>query len=301
MAKFNQSKNQNTLIYGSSSYIGGFLIDYFKDKNLEFAVCGRNRPNKKNIDFVESDVFDLENLKKIVKPYKNIIHLVGLKYADKAQENPDLSFKLNVLSVNNMLEACRQDSDKKIIFPSSSHVYGLNKKKKIKETSELEPANIYGWHKYIAEKLILSYNANFNMKYVILRLFKVYGPNENAMISSFLMQARKNKILPIYNGNQKTDAVHGRDAAKAFYEVINRNIQNKVINIASGKGRKIIEYADAVASLYPGTKVVSKEGKEKQHDMTADIGLARKLLNFKPNNSKKFFLDSIKEINENLK
>jgi len=286
-------KKQKTIICGGSGYIGSFLIDYFTEKGIDFAVCDIKKPKQK-VKFIKSDFSDIKVLKKTIKPYNNVIHLVGYKCQDKVQENPNLSFKLNIVSLHNLLEASK---GKKIVFPSSSHVYGTDKKGKIKEQAKLNPDNLYGWHKLICEKMILSYQQSFDIDYVILRLFKVYGSGEKAMIASFLKNAKKNKSITIYNGEQKRDIVHGKDVAIAFYNSL--KIKNKIINIASGKPRTIKEYAEIAAGLYPKTKIKNIK-KGKSHNMIADISLLRRYLKFKPKSSKEFLENSIKEINKNI-
>jgi len=282
------------MITGGAGFIGQHIAQKLTKVGYEVSVFDIRGPSKYG-KLIKGNVFDFPDLKKVVEKHDVIVHLVGLPDARAAQEDPMESFKLNVFSLQNVLEACRL-GNKKIIFPSTAAVYGVTQDLPINENHPLNPNNVYSWHKSICEKLILTYSQNFDVDYVILRLFNVYGRGNKGVIYSFVDKAKRGDSIEVFGVEQYRDFVHAGDVADAFYSSIIREAANrKIINIGSGKGIKIKEILQMVHKIYPNAKVVSKESKLVEYDSVADISLAKALLNFRPQTSKKFMEKIIKE------
>lgn len=282
------------MITGGAGFIGQHIAQKLTEVGCEVCVFDIRGPCKYG-KFVKGDVFNFSRLKKVTEKHDVIVHLVGLPDARVAQEEPMKSFKLNVLSLQNVLEACRL-GNKKIIFPSTAAVYGVTQDLPINENHPLNPNNVYSWHKFVCEKLILTYAQNFNMDYVILRLFNVYGRGNRGVIYSFVDRAKRGLPIEIFGAEQCRDFVYAGDVADAFYSSIIREEANKkIINIGSGKGIKIKEILQMVQKIFPNAKVIFKESKFVEYDSIADISLARALLDFRPQTSKKMMEKIIKE------
>jgi len=282
------------MITGGAGFIGQHITQKLTKVGYEVSVFDIRGPSKYG-KLIKGDVFDFPDLKKVVEKHDIIVHLVGLPDARSAQEDPMKSFKLNVFSLQNILEACRL-GNKKIIFPSTAAVYGVTQDLPINENHPLNPNNVYSWHKSICEKLILTYSQNFDVDYVILRLFNVYGRGNKGVIYSFVDKAKRGEPIEVFGAEQYRDFVHAGDVADAFYSSIIREAANrKIINIGSGKGIKIREILQMICQIYPKAKVVLEESKLIEYDSIADISLAKALLNFRPQTSKKFMEKIIKE------
>jgi UDP-glucose 4-epimerase len=298
-----ENKGKKILIVGGSGFIGQNLLKKFKDAAYYPCIFDIRHTDSECENCVEADVFDFEVLKDAVSQHDTIIHLVGLADAGIAQKEPAKSFRLNVQSLNNVLEACRiADRAKKLIFPSSAAVYGQPEILPIKENFPANPTNVYSWHKYICEQMIRAYHKSFGLQYVILRLFNVYGKGNKGVIDLFLRMAAQDETIRSFGPYQYRDFVYVGDVAEAAYKAaIYEKTNNRVINIGSGRGTQIKEILDLVCEFYPGTKWINEKTEFEVYDLIADIILAKILLDFKPHSSKQFMKEIIKnEMMKNL-
>lgn len=290
------SNDKKVLIAGASGFIGQSLVKKFKNEGHEVCIYDLEAPVVASGKYIKGDVFDFEKLKNVVKEHDVIIHLVGLADAGIAQKEPAKSFKLNVMSLQNVLEACRLYGSKKLIFPSSAAIYGITEDLPIKEIHLPNPRLIYSWHKHICENLIQAYHDNFGLEYVILRLFNVYGKGNKGVIQIFLEKAAEGETIESFGPFQYRDFVYAGDADEAFYKsAIYEKAKNKIINIGSGKGTQIREILDLVCEIYPSAKWVYKKREFPMYDSIADITLARILLDYQPSASKEFMKKVISE------
>ena len=201
-----------------------------------------------------------------------------------------------VLSLQNVLEACRFSGKKKIVFPSSAAVYGITGDLPIKESFPLTPTNIYSWHKMICERMIQAYQKNHGIQYVILRLLNVYGLGHKGVIDIFINKAKKGELIEAFGPYQYRDFVYAGDVAEAVYKaVVYDKAYNRCINIGSGKGVQIREILEMVCEIF--AHAVWKEAKTEfeMYDSIADIMLAKILLDFSPNASTAFMKKIIEE------
>lgn len=291
---------KNILITGGVGFIGQRLVEKFEKAGHDVCVLDIERPptvTHARAKYIKNDIFDFEKLKAIVKDYDTIIHLVGLADTRAAQKEPAKSFKLNVGSMQNLLEACRIDGNKKkIIFPSSAAVYGITETLPVKENFTPHPTNVYSWHKYICEKMIQCYHDNFGLEYIILRLFNVYGKGNKGVIELFLRNAARGETIKCFGLHQCRDFVYAGDVAEAFYKsAVYEKANNRIINIGSGIGTQIKEILELICEIYPATKWIQEKVSFVLYDSIANITLAKKLLNYRPHASKEFVKKIIME------
>jgi UDP-glucose 4-epimerase len=248
------------------------------------------------VRFIRGDIFDGEALESAVRESDVVVHLVGLADAGVAQADPMRSFRLNVLSLQHVLETCRRNGGKKIVFPSSAAVYGITEDLPIRENFPASPTNIYSWHKLLCEKMIQAYQKNYGMEYVILRLFNVYGKGNEGVIGIFLDKARKGELIESFGPFQYRDFIYGGDVAEAIHRaVIFDKATNRILNIGSGKGVQIREILEMVCRIYPEARWMEKKTPFTVYDSIADITLARIILDFEPNASREFLEKIIRD------
>ena len=284
------------LITGGSGFVGQSIARSFLKQKQEVCIADINSQGCNYGKYADCDIFNLDNVMDFVREHDIIIHLVGLADAGIAQKEPEKSFRLNVLSLHNVLEACRIIGGKKIIFPSSAAVYGMPDTLPIKENFPLSPTNIYSWHKYLCELLIKGYHDNFGLEYVILRLFNVYGKGNKGVITAFLKLVAKGETIKSFGPYQFRDFVYAGDVAQAFFKsAVYAKANNRIINIGTGKGTQIRDVLDIVCELYPKTKWLEEKKQFETYDSIADITLANILLDFKPHTSKDFMKKVIEE------
>jgi UDP-glucose 4-epimerase len=285
-------KKQRVLVTGGSGFVGSHIVKKFSENGNEVTVFDIIEPRyelNKNISFIKGDIFNIESVKKVVGNNDVIVHLIGLADSGVAQKDPQKSFLLNVVSLQNILEAARLTGSKKLVFPSSAAVYGVTEDLPIKENFPQQPTNIYSWHKALCEKMILSYQKNYGINYVILRFFNVYGKGNEGVIGIFIEKAKKGETIDSFGPFQYRDFIYAGDVAEAvFRSVAYDKSVNRIINIGSGRGIQIREILNMVCEIYPQAKWEEKPANFTMYDSIADITLARILLDFEPRNSKEF-------------
>jgi len=277
------------LVFGGSGFIGSKVVECLLKNNIEtlsFDIVASNmtRPNTK---WIRADILELPSIERILFECNvdTVIHLVGLPAIDYCEANPHFSFLLNVVSVQNVLEAMRKTDIKKIVFASSAAVYGYHSKGSVKETDPTNPTTIYGYHKLVAEHLIKSYYHSYGLNYVTLRLFNVYGGNPDLgkdVISTFIRRAVRGLPIVVKGPNKYRDFIHINDVVNAFVKVALEDISNVTINVGTGKVTSLQEIANILKKYFPKVEVKYEVPSDDGTGIVADITLAREKLNFTP-------------------
>lgn len=276
------------LVIGGSGFIGSSIVKALADTNEEticYDLIHTDAASAKS-HWIRADILELQSIERIFFEYKidSIIHLVGLPAIDYCQKNPHFSFLLNVMSVQNTLEAMRIADIPKIVFASSATVYGNHSGKALTEDDPTRPGTVYGYHKLVAEQAIRSYSENYGIKSVALRLFNVYGGNPKLgkeVISVMINRALRNEPLLVKGPDKFRDFVHIDDVAESFVKAIDSNHSNGVtVNIGSGTKTTLREVASIVSSHFPAAKVVEEQSPDNGTGLWASMSYAKELLGF---------------------
>lgn len=235
-------KKYNWLITGSSGFIGTNLV--IKLLDLKQKVIGIDIKNSKikhkNFFFIKGNLLDNKTLKKIPKNLNFVLHQASLTSVQESLEKPASYLNQNVLSYIKLVEILKTTKIKKLIYASSSAVYGDNNKinferKLLNEKNLLSP---YAISKKMIEDYSINTKTSFNK--VGLRYFNVYGPHQRIegdnlpVISNWINNILLNKNITIYgNGNSSRNYIYIDD-------VVNANImsalmvnQSEILNICS--------------------------------------------------------------------
>lgn len=291
--------HKRILVTGGSGFVGAHLVKKFADHNYHVTIFDVMEPTyslTSMMTYVKGDIFNPVSFERAIENCDIVVHLIGLPDAAVAQKNPMKSFMLNVVSLQNVLDACRKFGDKKIVFPSSAAIYGVTEDLPIKESFPPSPTNIYGWHKVICEKMIQAYQKNYGTNYVILRFFNVYGKGNEGVIGIFIDKAKKGETIESYGPFQYRDFIYAGDVVDAVYRAVayDKSV-NRIINIGSGRGIQIRDILNTVCEIFPEAKWVEKKAEFDMYDSIADITLARILLDFEPGNPKDIMKKIIQE------
>ncbi len=183
-------------------------------------------------------ILDLHSLKTAIKNCDYVFHHAAMLGVKHTEDNKLDCLEINSTGTKNVLEACTNSKVKKIIFASSSEVYGEPKKNPITEKFQTHGKTIYGISKLIGEEYCKSYYQKYNLKYTILRYFNTYGiyQQKKFVIQNFVHDAiLKNKIIINGNGLQKRSYMHVSDAAEATISAaFSQKTNNKIFNIGNG-------------------------------------------------------------------
>lgn len=242
-------------------FIGSHITDLLISKGIETSVLvsgfrSKNHPNliNKEATVINGNLLSFSDLESATKGIDFVFHLGGISshYADAM---PELMFDVNIKGTWNLKKACSQNGVKRILFASTSFIYGNPKTNPVNENAPLEPKGNYEVSKLAGEKILQSVHP-CQVPYTILRLFNVYGsrayPDKfySQAITTFVLTALKKESIEIHaDGQQELDFVHVRDVAKAFLSCISSKAENKIFNVGSGKSVSINKLASTINQL----------------------------------------------------
>jgi len=280
------------LVTGGAGFIGSNLVDKLIDEGHKvfvidnFSTGKKENLNKKAI-FYKADICDLNKILPLFKEINYVFHLAADPRVVFSVKNPIESHKVNIDGTLNVLHASYKNKVKRLIFASSSAVYGDTKKLPLKEDITPNPVSPYGLHKLIDEYYCKLFSNLYNLETVCLRYFNVYGPRMDPngpyalVIGKFLKLRKENKPLTIYgDGKQTRDFVYVDDVIKAnILAMKNKKVgRGEVINICSEKNYSI----NYIAKLIGGKKIYLPARRGEMRHTLGDNSLTKKLLGWKP-------------------
>ena len=228
-------KNNRNKVYGIDN------LDRYSGKKLKLLRLNVLKKNK-NFFFIKLDLKEKEKLNNLIKKnkFKIIYHfaaMVGVRYSLK---NPEAYIKSNILGFSNLLESLRFNLPKKIIYASSSSVYGETKKFPIHELQELNPKNIYALTKKNNEDTAQIYSNIYKTQFIGLRFFTVFGEmgRPDMFIFKLLKSYFRKRVFYLNNkGNHYRDFTYIQDVKKIliFFLKTKFFFKNEVFNVCSNK------------------------------------------------------------------
>jgi UDP-glucose 4-epimerase len=275
------------LITGGAGFIGSSTATALAKKKHRVTIYDIGTQDTKidNIERIRGDIFNAPHLTDILKGCDTVIHLVGSSEARTPQNQPQMSFDLNVGSLQVLLEAMRNTGVPKLILSSSSAVYGIVDQSPVSEKTTPRPTNIHGYHKYVAEQLAQAYSVNYSMHVTVLRLFNVCGIGGHGILNILLEKASRGETVKLYGEKQKRDFIHVSDVADAFANIVQVDREFEVYNVGTGVATSIEDIANLVKERFPGLSVEHSEYEGILYDFVADISKLRDTTSFSPDTS----------------
>lgn len=288
---------KKVLITGAAGFIGSHLVDYLLNKNdiskivlidnLEDGTLKnlKNALKSPKVKFYKKNINNFDAIKKYFKKIDVVFHLAALSDVVPSIENPREYLNTNIMGTINVLESIRANNVKKIIYAASSSCYGIPKNYPTSENDKIDPRYPYSFSKNIGEQTILHWSKVYNIEFISLRLFNVYGTRSRtnsaygAALGVFLKQKLSGyPFTVIGNGKQKRDFVYVDDVVRAFYLSIKNKIKNKIINIGGGHPKSVIE----LLNILKGRKIFIPKRPGEPDITYANIKKAKLYLNWKP-------------------
>ncbi|MCX8182321.1 MAG: GDP-mannose 4,6-dehydratase [Candidatus Methanomethyliaceae archaeon] len=254
------------LITGGAGFIGSHLCEKYT-KLGHTVICFdnflsgnllniRHLLDYRNFKLVKGDVRDYEALESVSRNVDVIFHLAAQIHVDRSYVEPKLTYEINVMGTQNVLEIARIQDIKKVIFASSSEVYGSAQYVPIDEGHPLCAPHPYGASKIAADRMCYSYIRTYGMNIPIIRFFNIFGPRQRdigygGVISIFTRRVLNNLPPIIYGeGNQTRDYTYIEDALQAYDLVLNfEEGLNEPLNFGTGKEISIIDLARLIIEL----------------------------------------------------
>ncbi len=243
-------------------------------------------------EVTEGDVRDFELLERTIAGADTVFHLAAVVSVLTSLEDPQSTWEVNLKGTYNMLEAARRVKVRRVVFISSSAVYGEYPKLPFKETFPPLPESPYALTKLMGEELCSLYWRLYKLESVALRLFNVYGPRQNPFsqyanaIPNFTRRLLIGKTPTIYgDGNQTRDFVYVGDVVRAAeLAARSKKAVGQVFNVGSGKRRSVNKLFAEIQKIL-GTNARPECSPRKQGDVLhtwADLARAKKVLGFSP-------------------
>ena len=247
-------------VTGGAGFIGSHLVKKLISENHQVIVIDNFHTGKeenlkqiiKCIEIQKTDIRDFDQLKKTLKKVDGVFHKAALTTVPESFIKPEEYNDVNVVGTDNVFKIAKE-YNLKVVYASSSSVYGNTEKIPIKEDFPRNPINPYGKTKLDDEYLAEKYSSE-NLDVIGLRYFNVYGIGQTGsyagVITQFLNRLKENKP-PIINGegNQIRDFVYVKDVAQANLVAMKSNVKKGFFNIGSGKTISIKKLAEIMIDL----------------------------------------------------
>lgn len=294
------------VVTGGAGFIGSHLVSALVERSFDVHVIdnfsgGKKRKVNQTATYHNSDIRNINEIKPVFAGASCVFHTAALPRVQVSIRDPKTTHEINVDGTFNVLLAAKETGVKRVVYSSSSSIYGNQDKYPLREDFEARPMSPYGLQKYIGELLCRTFSQVYGLETVSLRYFNVYGPNCDfdgpyaLVIGRFLKQRVAGEPLTVVPpGTQSRDFTHVSDVVRANLLAMESPKVGKgeVINIGAGNDRTVAELASMIGGP---TKFI--EPRFEPQRTIADISRAKKLLGWEPEVSLE---DGIRELRENL-
>ena len=283
------------LVTGGAGFIGSHIAEYLVRRGDDVTVLDNLITGSKEnltkisdkINFVNGDIRDHKLLEKLVSDTTGVFHEAALASVQQSFSMKDEYIDVNVAGTENIFKLAKEYGFK-IVYASSSSVYGNPKKIPVKEDDERKPINPYAKTKLDGEDLAKKYS-EIGVKVIGLRYFNVFGKRQSkeyAGVIKLFLQRIQQKKSPKINGDglQTRDFVHIDDVVKANVLAMDSDINHRFLNVGSGLPISVLDLANLIIEI-SGLSLEPIHGPELSGDVKAsqsDTELIRKLLNWEP-------------------
>ena len=250
-----------------------------KEKNLE--------PVRDKINFVKGDILDIDLLEDMTKDTDGVFHQAALASVQDSFDEPNEYHNVNVNGTENILKLSKKYGFK-IVYASSSSVYGNPIKIPIKESDERNPINPYAETKLKKEELATEYS-KMGVSVIGLRYFNVFGKGQSkeyAGVLKLFLECIRDKLPPKINGDgmQFRDFVHVSDVVNANIMSMDSDITHEFFNVGTNTTITILDLAKTIIE-YSGLNIEPIFGPALDgdvHKTSANIDLIKKKIGWEP-------------------
>jgi len=296
--------SKNVLITGGTGLIGRQVVKILCDAGANVRVVSLdNLTVDERADHILGDLTDFSLCKELTKGMDVVFHMAGIKGSVEITKSKPASFFVPLLMFNtNVLEACRVNKVKKVVYTSSIGAYSSAEVFREGENLEGPPMDMFpGWAKRMAELQIKAYQEQYGMcNFAVVRPCNVYGPGDNfdpqnAMVIPTLMYRIFNKENPVVvwgDGSAIRDFAYSRDVAEGVIQALHYGTKGGFVNLGSGTGVTIKELVETLHSFLGFNYELDASKPSGFPKRVMDISLARELIHYDPTTS---LLDGLKE------
>ena len=310
MKKQNNGTSLSVLVTGGAGFIGSNLVEHLVRDGHSVRILDNFSLGKPEnlklvkVEVVKGDIRDYETVKNATKGVDIIFNQAAASASPMFRDDLRNAVAANVDGFVNLLNACRANDVKKLVYASTSSVYG-NNKPPLREDMNLLPVNFYASTKLLNEHLAVLFSVQYGLETVGFRYMSVYGPHEKSkgiyanLVSQFLWSMQKGEQPVIYgDGNQKREFTYVADVVQANILAMNmkKKMGSEIFNVGTGKSvslNGVVELLNKLLGTSIKPKYVKNTVKNYIFTQLSDITKIRKVLGYEP----KYSLESgLKEI-----
>ena len=269
-------QGKNVLVTGGCGFIGSHLAQKLADMgahvtiidNLATGTVENIKEFKDKVTFIEQNILDKKQCDDAVAGKEIIFHLAAFVSVPGSVKDPQGCHETNVDGTFHILQAAKKHTIKRVVFSSTSAIYGPREDTCSETDAHLNPISPYGATKLMGELYCKQYTQLYNVPCVMLRYFNVYGPRQNphsqyaAIVAKFQYHMERNEPITIYgDGSQTRDFV-------SVHEVVLANllvgmapqelVAGQLYNIGTGNSISILELASQMKKQYPHYTAATK-------------------------------------------
>jgi UDP-glucose 4-epimerase len=291
--------SRTVLVTGGAGFIGSNLARALLERGDRVRVLDNfstgNRTNLAGLDVevVEGELRSYERVHNAVRGTEVVFHLGALGSVPRSVQDPLTSGAVNVEGTLNVLLAARDEGIRRVVYASSSSIYGNQRELPLHESMAPDPISPYGVAKLAAERYCVSFSRVYHsFETVVLRYFNVFGPRQDptsqyaAVVPLFITAIAAGEPVTIFDdGNQSRDFTYIDNVVAANLLAAGAEGANgRIFNVSAGAPASVNELADTVGRLLD--KPVAREYRPPRpgdlRDSWADVSEARSVLGYEP-------------------
>lgn len=294
----------NVLVTGGTGLIGRQVVDILCDAQANVKVVSLDKISvDSRAEHILGDLADFGFCREITKDMDSVFHVAGVKGSIRVTKAKPASFFVPLLMMNtNVLEACRLNKIKKVVYTSSIGAYSSAEVFKENENLDGPPMDMFpGWAKRMAELQIKAYKTQYGLEnFSVVRPCNVYGPGDNfdpdnAMVIPTLMYRIYHKDNPVVvwgDGSAIRDFAYSRDVAEGGILALYHGTKSDFVNLGSGRGYSIKELVETLHSFLDFNYEFDTSKPSGFPRRIMDISLATELIDYNPTTS---LMDGVKQ------
>jgi len=265
-----------SIVTGGAGFIGSHIVDRLVELDHEVIVIDNESATvhdhfyyNDKATYYKIDVGDYTGIRPLFEGVDYVFHLAAESRIQPTIDNPLLCLLTNAYGTASVLQSAREAGCKKVMYSSTSSVYGLKNKPPLREDMSEDCLNPYSVTKYTGEKLCKIYTELFGLKTVTFRYFNVYGPREPLkgpyapVVGLFLRQKRAGEPLTIVgDGFQRRDFTHVDDVVEANIRAMSYKSNSLLFNVGTGCNHSVLELAKMISDTIKF--IPSRQGEAKE-------------------------------------
>jgi UDP-glucose 4-epimerase len=287
------------LVTGGAGFIGSNLVRALLERGDEvrvldnFSTGSRANLDQVGVEIVEGELRSYERVHNAVRGSETVFHLGALGSVPRSVQDPLTSSAVNVEGTLNVLLAARDEGVRRVVFSSSTSVYGTSREMPTTEASPPDPISPYGVAKLAAERYCIAFSRVYDsFETVVLRYFNVFGPRQSpssqyaAVIPLFITAIAAGKPVAIHgDGEQSRDFTYVDNVVDATIRAAQaEGASGRAFNVAGGSPASVNHVAETIGGILgkPVDKRFEPPRAGDIRDSWADLSAARAVLGYEP-------------------